>query len=304
MLVLGVDVAKKELVVSDGSRVWSIANSKADIARLLKGLAPETVVAMESTSHYHLMLADAAHAAGMAVFVLNPKHVKRYRDALPVRGKTDPIDAQVIASFALKEGERLRPYQPAPEGQRRLRSLIQRRSRLVSSKGRISQSLEGCPELRTQAKAILATIDKALARIDELIEELATGENYDRLQQIPGVGKVTGAGLLAAYSQGVFRSADAFVAFLGLDLVANDSGIKKGKRRLSKLGDSEARRLAYMCAMSACRTSTWKPIYEGYRTRYSTTGALVALSRRIVRTAWSMLTHQTDFTQKRISGLT
>lgn len=162
--------------------------------------------------------------------------------------------------------------------------------------------MEGVPELRAQTRAILASIDRALARIDGLIEGLADGEQHRRLQRIPGVGKLTGAGLLAAYSQGEFRSVDAFVAFLGLDLVANDSGAKKGRRRLSKLGDSETRRLAYMCAMAAIRTPAWRHVYDGYRARYSTTGALVALSRRIVRTAWSMLSHQTDFEQTRISG--
>lgn len=304
MLVLGVDVAKKELVVSNGDRVWSVLNTKAGIAKLLKELPSTAVVAMESTSHLHLPLADAAYEAGFTVFVLNPKHVKRYRDMLPVRGKTDPLDAQLIASFAARECERLRPYKPLPLELRRLKALIQRRSRLVSAKGRIRQSLGGCQELHSEMNAIVVRIDKALVHIDELITALASSEHYDRLQQIPGVGQLAGAGLLVALSQGEFRSADSFVAFLGLDLVANDSGQKQGKRRLSKLGDSETRRLAYMCAMAAIRTKAWKPIYQQYRTRYSTTAALVALSRRIVRTAWSMHSHQTNFSQNRIESLT
>jgi len=303
MMVLGVDVAKRELVVSDGLRVWASANTANGIRKLLKGLSPDTVIAMESTAEFHLPLADAAHEAGLTVYVLNPKHVKRYRDSLPVRGKTDPLDAQLIAAFASKERDRFEPYRPQPASLRRLKALLRRRAGLISTKVRLRQSLEGCPELRAEMNGILARIDKTIARIDELVEKLADSERYARLQQIPGVGKVTGAGLLVALSQGEFRSADAFVAFLGLDLVANDSGQKSGKRKLSKLGDSESRRLAYMSAMAAMRTKTWKHIYEAYRARYSTTAALVALSRRIVRTAWSMLAHNTNFNLSRLASL-
>lgn len=160
MLVIGVDVAKRELVGSDGSRVWTVTNTPAGVKKILKGLAPGAVVAMESTSSYHLLLADAAYEAGLTVYVLNPKHVKRYRDSLPVRGKSDPIDAQIIASYAGREQERLRPYAPLPEPLRRLKALIGRRSKLVSSKSRISQSLGGCKELQAEMKAILARIDK------------------------------------------------------------------------------------------------------------------------------------------------
>jgi transposase len=304
MLFVGVDVAKLELVVSDGSKVWKAANTKQGIAKLLKGLPKEALVAMESTSSYHLPLADAAFEAGFTVYVLNPKHVKRYRDSLPVRGKTDPIDAQVIADYALREHSRLRPYQPMPQDLRKLKTLLGRRSRLVCAKTRICLSLEGVKELKAELKAIIGRIDQAICRIDEMVGLLAAGEDYDRLQSIPGVGKTTGAGLLASLSQGEFRSADKFVAFLGLDLVANDSGQKMGKRRLSKLGDSETRRLVFLCAFSATRTRAWKPIYDAYRTRLSATAALVALSRRIVRTAWSIYTHGTEFAEKRIQTLT
>lgn len=304
MLVVGVDVAKVELVASDGSQVWRVANTRQGIAKLLRGLPEGGLLAMESTSSYHLPLADAAYEAGFTVYVLNPKHVKRYRDSLPVRGKTDPIDAKVIADFALREHSRLRAYQPMPEDLRRLKALLGRRSRLVGAKTRICLSLEGVKELKAEMRAITSRIDKAISRIDELVQALAAGEDYDRLQTIPGVGKTTGAGLLASLAQGDFGSADKFVAFLGLDLVANDSGQKTGKRRLSKLGDSETRRLAFLCAFAAIRTKAWRPIYDAYRTRLPATAAIVALSRRIVRTAWSIYTYRTEFSEKRIRALT
>lgn len=304
MSMVGVDVAKSELVVWDGSALRRFPNTRAGIAKLLKGMSPGARLALESTSSYHLPLADAAHEQGMAVYVLNPKHVKRYRDSLPVRGKTDPIDARAIADYAERERARLRNYEPLPEGLRKLKALLRRRTCLVNVKTRARLSLGPVRELRSELKAIVERVDRAIARIDQMVQTLSAGEGYDRLLQIPGVGKTTGAGLLCALAQGEFANAGKFVAFLGLDLVANDSGQKAGRRRLSKLGDSEIRRLAFLCAFSACRSKTWKPVYDAYRARLSSTAALVALSRRIVRTAWSIYTHGTQFSEKRLQGLT
>ena len=93
-----------------------------------------------------------------------------------------------------------------------------------------------------------------------------------------------------------------FVAFTGLDPRPDDSGQHRGKRRLSKRGPSELRRLLYVAAMSAKKTKVWKPLFEHYRTKgLSTTAALVILARRIARTAWSMYTYNTEFDPARLT---
>jgi transposase len=110
-------------------------------------------------------------------------------------------------------------------------------------------------------------------------------------------------GVLAARPQRVpLKSADAFAAFTGLDPRPDDSGQHRGKRRLSKRGPAELRRLLYMAAMSAVKTKTWKPLYERYRAKgLSGTATLVILARRIARSAWSMHTHQTTFDAERLT---
>ena len=99
-----------------------------------------------------------------------------------------------------------------------------------------------------------------------------------------------------------FRKADAFVAFIGLDPRANDSGHKTGRRRLSKRGPAELRRLLFNAAMSAIKTNVWKPIYQSYRTQgWSTTASLVIIARKIARTAWSIHHYRTTFNPERIT---
>ena len=64
-----------------------------------------------------------------------------------------------------------------------------------------------------------------------------------RLRSIKGVGPVVGPALLNPLEHFVFASADSFVAYTGLDPCPDDSGQRSGRRRLSKHGPSELRRL-------------------------------------------------------------
>jgi transposase len=92
-------------------------------------------------------------------------------------------------------------------------------------------------------------------------------QNLTRLCTITGVGPVVGTALVNTLERVPVKSADAFVAFTGLDPRPDDSGQHRGKRRLSKRGPAELRRLLYLAAMSAAKTKVWRPLYAHYRTR-------------------------------------
>jgi transposase len=116
------------------------------------------------------------------------------------------------------------------------------------------------------------------------------------MRTINGVGPVVSVALVNILEHIPLGSADAFVAFTGLDPRPDESGQHRGKRRLSKRGPSELRRLLYLAAMSAKKTPMWKPLFEYYRAKgLSTTACFVILARRIARTAWSMYTYRTEF---------
>ena len=131
----------------------------------------------------------------------------------------------------------------------------------------------------------------------------------DRRQQYARLGKTAGlggvvvrSGVLNTLERVPLRSADAFIAFSGLDRHLDESGHHVGRRRLSKRGPSELRRLLYIAAMAAAKMKLWKPVYEHYWAKWlSTTAALVVIARRIARTAWSVYTHKTEFNPIRIT---
>jgi transposase len=86
------------------------------------------------------------------------------------------------------------------------------------------------------------------------------------------------------------------VAFLGLDVRVRDSGRFRGRRKLTKKGDPEIRRLLYNAAMAGCRNPHWNPYYQSLRDRgISGTAALMILARKMVRVCYALLQQQVSF---------
>ena len=101
---------------------------------------------------------------------------------------------------------------------------------------------------------------------------------------------MTSNALLAMLERIPYESSDALVAATGLDPRPNDSGDHRGRRKITKRGSSELRRLLYNCAMAAARESEpFQRIYRGYRERgLNSTTALIAIARKLVRTSFAL----------------
>ncbi len=80
-----------------------------------------------------------------------------------------------------------------------------------------------------------------------------------------------------------------------------DSGRSRGRRKLTKQGDPELRRLPFLAAMGAARTETWRPYYERHLARgRSKIEALVILARKLARVAFALLRNETDYQPERV----
>jgi transposase len=65
-----------------------------------------------------------------------------------------------------------------------------------------------------------------------------------KLRRIPGVGPLVAAHLVEALARRPFEAVKAFIAYTGMDPRPNDSGRKKGIRRLTHHGDAHLARSA------------------------------------------------------------
>jgi transposase len=300
---VGVDVASAHLdvAVHGQTSVRRYANTREGIAQLLRALPPTSVLGLESTGRYHTALAQAAHAAGLRVHVLNPLDARRYAQSVGQRGKTDRTDALVLARYICREHEQLRQWQPPTASQAELRELIAHRATLVRQRSALAQAGSHNKTLASLDAPVLKALHEAIEEIDRQLAatihaDLASRQAFEHITSVPGLGLVCGSLLVMLFERMQQRSADAVIAFTGLDPRPNDSGKKTGKRRLSKRGWPEIRRLLYAAAMSAARTKTWNDFYRAQRDKgLSTTAALIVLARKLLRVAFSLFKQKSNF---------
>jgi len=301
-MTIGVDVSKQTLVhcTRDG-HPSSVANSAKPVKRFLCRLPAGTILAMEATGRFHRLLADTAYAMGFTVFVFNPKDVNRYAKSISPRAATDPIAARIIAEFACVRNHR--PYAPVPPFVDALRNLVRTRAGLVKQRVALENQAGEHSGIATYLAQAVGSIAESIARLDKQIVEAAKDRaEYRLLLKIPGFGPVVAAYMLATLASREFMRSDAFVAFIGLDLRVRESGKLKGRRKLSKRGDPEARRLLYLAALAA---SQQPGPFSELRARYlerglSKTEAAVIIARKLARVAWAIYTNQQPYDAGRV----
>jgi transposase len=307
---LGADVDSRYIWIACAARSFQpqrIDNKRKAILAWLRSVPRGSRFAMESTGAYHELLAELAHKAALQVFVINPRDLRRYSEAVGGRAKTDRVDAALIARYLEREHADLHPYVLPTKEQRALSRLIRRRAKLVQIKGSLTQSLRGLSELRQGLKQLTAAIDRLIARVELLMRHTlqqmpAAREAAEHIASIPGFGELTSTCLAHSFTRLPYSNSDAVVAASGLDPRAEDSGQKRGRRRLSKRGPSEPRRLIFNCARTAARTRVWKPYYQAQIAKgLSATAATIILGRKMLRVAFALYTHSLAFDPSRFS---
>lgn len=308
--IVGVDVAMAELVTAQrgAERTHTLLNERAAIQHWLKTLPEGSAIALEATNTYHLDLVELAHDMGHRVFVVDAARVNKYRDSLGKRAKTDACDAHLLARYLEKEGDELRQWSPPPVLHTRLKHLLHRRASLIASQTSLRQSWRDEAELRKEFEKLMRRFNHLVKSIEkqlkDVLVEFGELDQVKRCQRIEGVGFLTATALFAAFLRGEFKNVDAYIAYLGLDLRVSDSGNKSGRRRLSKKGDPEVRRLGFNAAMAACRSATWNPYYEKkVREGKARTEALTILMRKIAGVAYSLLKKKEDYDPARRLGV-
>ena len=300
--IFGVDVAKDwlDIYAEDRCGVERIDNTGQAIEHWLRGVTGPAWLAVEATNRYHERVIEQAHGQGHRVYVIDAFKLSRYRDAVGQRAKTDRCDAELLARYLQQEHEHLVCWQPRDPRQARLWRLLKRRATLVQTNVRLRQSLVDIGALDKAARALIRHCQQLVRQVDRELQaqarRLGWQPDLQRSCGIPGLGPTTSLALVAAFHRHNFRNADAFVAFIGLDVRVRDSGRFRGRRKLTKQGDPEIRRLLYNAAMCGCRLSYWKPYYRSLRDRgISGTAALVILARKMLRVCYALLEKQVAF---------
>jgi transposase len=290
-ICVGIDVSKGCLdVAARPGDPFQVANDAAGVGRLVERLRalPVGLVVLEATGGFELPIVAALAAAGLAVAVVNPRQVRDFARAVGRLAKNDRIDAAVIAWFA----EAVRPSaRPLPSDETRaLDALLSRRGQLLEMRVMEQNRLGACRDAAARADlhAHIAWLDEHVAAaeraLDEAIRRQPLWQAQDDLQQtVPGVGPVVSRTLLAAVPELGRLSGKRVAALVGLAPFDDDSGRRRGTRRVAG-GRAEVRAKLYMAALVASRRN---PVLKAFYERLVRAGkkakvALTAVARKLL----------------------
>ena len=295
-VTVGIDVAKAHVDVcvlgthSDVQRFANDVDGHSALAAALQSLDVGLVV-MEATGGYEAALACALQAVGLHVAVVNPRHARDFARSMGRLAKTDAVDARMLAEMAAVLVHRvdlaryLRPV--ANECQQWLAALVTRRRQLLAMLGSERQRLQITNrKLHPSIEAIITVIK---AQLDDLETQMVGhvrehfGELDGLLQSTNGIGPVVSATLIAQLPELGRLNRREIAALVGVAPMSNDSGNRKGRRRVQG-GRFEIRRVLYMATLTAAR---YNPVIRAFYERLKAAGklpkvALVACMRKLL----------------------
>lgn len=299
---IGIDVAKASLEVAFGheeqaplERIPYTPEHVAQLVARLQQLQP-TLIVLEPTGGLERPLMDALQQAGLLVVRIQPQRVRALARAEGLLAKTDRLDARLLARF----GERIRPATeaaPSPQ-QQTMRDLLARRSQLLQMRtAECNRLATAGPAVRQRIQEHLDWLDKALAEIEQDIEErFNSSDDLPRqqalLRSVPGIGKLTAQILLIRLPELPHKDRKAIACFVGVAPLAHQSGARDKKRHIYG-GRQDVRNALYMATLAAIRCN---PVIRAFYQRLRQAGkppkvALVAAMHKLLTILNAILRH-------------
>ena len=210
---------------------------------------------MEASGGYERDWAKALREAGLEVLVVDPKRVRSFAKSAGRLAKNDPIDAEMIAWFAETFAEA--KSQAHDAAREKLVQIVNARQSLLD----MQTSLQNRGEHSTlevvqkMQERLLKKIASEVAKLEVAIAAQVKAtphfvELAEIIESVPGLGKATSAGLIAAMPELGQASDNVAAALLGVAPYDDDSGQRRGNRHI-KGGRRKIRNLFYMACLGA-----------------------------------------------------
>jgi transposase len=302
--VIGIDVGKEKLdaALNGQKRVKNWANDETDRAKLAAWVVDQQValVVVEASGGYEAGIVSELVERGQAVAQVNPTRVRAFARAAGVLAKTDKIDARTIAYF----GATMAPRAQARRSQAQLalnESVTRRRQLVLMVTAERNRLQTASPEMRESIARHLDWLQQEINALEEQINQALAAnsewaETAKRLQSVPGVGTITASTLVADLPELGQLNRQKIAALVGVAPFNNDSGKRRGKRRIFG-GRTSVRSVLYMAALSATKHN---PVIKAFYERLLEKGkvkkvAITACMRKLLVILNSMVKSGQDW---------
>lgn len=256
-LCLGLDIAKDTITAAAGTTTRVIANQRRAIRAFLKSHKHAELVVCEPTGGHEGLLLDECLRAGIACHRADTLKVKSFIRSYGTHGKSDAIDAVMLAAYGRERWEKLALWQAPDPDQVRLRALVRRRQELitikVAEKNR-AKAPGGC-DLATSFEAVIEAVEHQIQAIEAAMRDLIANSTTLRARAaictaMDSLGPIMAAKLLAILPELGSMTRRKAAALAGVAPHPNDSGQKQGYRKI-RGGRPEVRSTLYMPALRA-----------------------------------------------------
>lgn len=316
--VVGIDVARKELVVSLGNMndeattsiyaYKTFFNTEKGFMALILWVKKQTIeesplrYVMEATGVYHEALAYFLSNKTYSVSIVMPNKITNFFKTLEIKTVTDKSMSEAIALFGLEK--KLNNWVPPQKIFRELRQITRERDQIIVERTMLKNHLhaeetEAYPSVKTiirikdRIKLVNTQLKETMNEINGSIKnDVELNQAVALMTTIPGIGVLTSA-VIMAETNGfeLIRSTSQLSSYAGFDVKEKESGTSvKGKPRISKRGNRHLRKAMHMPALAAIRHSErYKAVFTRIVTRNGIKmKATVAVQRKLLEMAYTI----------------
>jgi len=273
---IGIDVSKNELdfSVQRGKCFLfhkEIVNEPEAIKAFIKELSKlegfsvgNSVFCLEHTGIYSNHLLACLYQKKGSICLESAIQIKKSLGN--IRGKNDKVDSVRIAAYAYKNREDLRLWAPRREIVQELAHLSSTRSRLIKTKkilktplkeygafvkNKVSkQNAAVCGEALKGIESSLQKVEKAITEIIRTDAEL--NRLFNLVTSVKGIGKITAVQMIVTTNEFKnINNARSYACYAGLAPYLEESGLFKGKGRVSHMANKKVKTLLHMAALVA-----------------------------------------------------
>ena len=312
-IFVGIDVSKESLdvYVRPLDLHFSLDYTPQAVAGLvsrLEELAAKLIV-IEATGGLETLVVSELAAKELPVAIVNPRQTRDFARATGQLAKTDRIDARGLAHFGEAIDPPVRPL--ASQQAQEFEGLLVRRRQLVEMLVAEKNRLSAVAHLRKVAKDIEAHIlwlEKRITESDKQMQKAIEDSpvwrvKEDLLRSVKGIGPVTARTLIASLPELGNLSGKQISALVGVAPFADDSGKRRGRRRI-RGGRADVRSVLYMATLAAVRSNS---VIRAFYKRLIKAGkkpkvAITACMRKLIVILNAMIKHQTPWREPEISA--
>ena len=305
---IGIDISKSTIDVYDGKKSYKFENNKIGFKSVVS-LVEEiknTILIFEPTGVYSYALTNFCSTNKIKIVMVGPKESRDFARSLKVRSKTDKIDAKVLYKYqshvelkmihvptvnyhAVKIQEMLNVYEGILSAKQKFKNQIESTSKEHKDLLRILNRM--IDNLELEAQKLFNKIELLLLKNEKIKSK------YDAISTIPSIGQKSALYLTAFFLKYPLANAKKLTALMGLDPVMKDSGMFRGKQRISKHGGQQLRNLLYLPTLCAIQhNDRIKAFYERLTSKAKTKKlAVIAAMRKLILMAFSLFKSEEDY---------